>query len=81
MRFQGKGSLKLKKFLNKHTPSNRVRQGVLDELKHKVHFLDNVHKKRKRQKKYKVDKVHQKTLSVKEKKELNLFKLTSDEQR
>merc|ERR1712218_570991 len=64
-------------FLEQHIPENRV-DGLADSMKYQSHFLDNVERARK--KKFNIStKKKRKTLTVREKRELGLFKIPKEQ--
>ena len=71
-----KKSAKLYGFLKKHTSAKRQKEGVIDNLKHRVFFIDNTERPKKR---YNMKRKCRHKLSSEEKKKLGLFKIPKEQ--
>ncbi len=63
-------------FLTEHAPEDRLKDGLLDNLKHRVFFLDNVESRKKR---YNLKRSRRQKLTSKEKKKLKLFQIPKEQ--
>ncbi len=73
----GKKGKNIDGFLRKHLPDNKQRDSTIDNLRHRVFFIDNTDRPKKR---FDLKRKRRHKLTSKEKRQLGLFKIPRDQQ-